>query len=387
MDSELMPIGSTLGILGGGQLGRMMALAARVLGIRTMVWDPQPESPAFLVADHHLSEPYDSEAAWDAFVSRVDRVTYEFENINWRLAQRIAEEKPVFPSFDILRICQERLREKDAARAFGLATTPYRRVQTAQDLLDAAKDLGTPGVLKTVSGGYDGKGQVVIGNAAEAIAVGQQLEASRVYIYEKWVAFTREVSVVVARDVHGNLVTYPATENHHHRGILDYSVVPAGVSEKERAALESAARQLASGLELVGVMALEFFVTDQGEILFNEMAPRPHNSGHWTIDAAWPSQFMQHVRAVAGWPVLTPRWWSPVVMVNLLGDLFLDGDWSRLTRVAAMDGVQLHWYEKREMRPGRKVGHVTILADSRDRALAEARRIKEMLGGQWHDGA
>jgi 5-(carboxyamino)imidazole ribonucleotide synthase len=387
MATDMMGIGATVGILGGGQLGRMMSMAARAMGIRTVIWDPAPSSPAFVVADGSLALPYDSAEALGTFLSQVDRVTYEFENIDWELAQRIAEDKPVFPHPHILRTSQERVREKDTARQWGLSTTPYRRVGSVSEVVQAVRELGSPGVLKTATGGYDGKGQVVIREVSEAAQAFAALAGAGPYIYEKWVHFVREVSVVVARDVQGTIVTYPVTENYHHHGILDYSIVPARISAAQRTLVEESARRLASGLQLVGVMALEFFVSEDGAVLFNEMAPRPHNSGHWTIEAAWPSQFTQHMRAVAGWPVVPPRWWGPAVMINLLGDLFLDGQWSRVAQVATLDGVQIHWYEKREMRPGRKVGHLTIVADSLDRALEQARMAKRLLGGEWNDGS
>lgn len=386
MDPILVPVGGTVGILGGGQLGRMMAIAARAMGVHTVVWDPLPNGPASDAADAAISAPYANDEAMEAFIRQVDAVTYEFENVDHRAVLRLAERRPVFPSPELLRVSQHRLREKDRAREYGLATTAYRALYRRADVAKALEEVGLPGILKTVRGGYDGKGQARVRTVEEGLAAFDRLHRHDPLIYEREVPFQAEVSAVVARDQRGRTVTYPVTENHHANGILDYSVAPARIAEDAAQQVRRQAAALAEGLGLVGVMALEFFVTGGGQVLFNEMAPRPHNSGHWTIEAAWPSQFTQHMRAVCGWPVAEPRLLTPVVMVNLLGDLFLDG-MERLPLVLDLPGVQLHWYGKDEMRPGRKVGHLTVVADSLKEALAEARKAKTLLGGEWRDGA
>ncbi len=384
MDSRIVPVGGTIGILGGGQLGRMMALAGRSMGLRTVVWDPAP-GPAGEAADHALWRPYNDTEAFDAFVSLVDRITYEFENVDYDAAMRLAAVRPVFPPPELLRASQHRLREKDTARRLGLSTTPYAALQTVDDVSRAVREVGLPAVVKTVQGGYDGKGQARASSLEEAVTAFHTLSAQGVLIYEKRVEFEREVSVVVARGENGHVVTYPPTENHHFNGILDYSLVPAAVPQTVEVELIRQAEALADGLKLVGVMALEFFVGRDGRVLFNEMAPRPHNSGHWTIEAAFPSQFAQHMRAVAGWTVSAPRLLAPSVMLNLLGDLFMEG-LDRLPDVLTVPGAALHWYGKSEMRPGRKVGHVTVVADTVEEALDRARRVKALLGGGWNDG-
>ncbi len=389
MANTIAPVGATLGILGGGQLGRMMAIAAREMGIHTVIWDPGAESPAFEAADAAIIAPYGDPEARERFLQQVDRITYEFENVDFETARTLARSKPVHPSPNLLHVSQHRLREKDRARQAGLATTPYAAVTTVHELERAMGDLGLPAILKTVQGGYDGKGQVALWDRASAMEGFRDLQrASRgqTLIYERRADFVAEISVVVARDEAGRIVTYPVTENHHHHGILDYSVVPARVPAEVATRAQQAVAQLASHLELVGLMAMELFVMADGRVLFNEMAPRPHNSGHWTLDAAWPTQFTQHVRAVMGWPVAEPRLLSAAVMVNLLGDSFLEGLES-MPDLLELPGVQLHWYGKREMRAGRKVGHVNVLADNVEAALEVAREVKSRIGGRCNDGA
>ncbi len=389
MANTIAPVGSTLGILGGGQLGRMMALAAREMGIHTVIWDPAAESPAAEAADAAIRAPYDDPGAMEQFLSRVDRITYEFENVDYDTARTLSRSKPVHPSPDLLYVSQHRLREKDRARRAGLETTPYAAVSTWEDLELAMREVGLPAILKTVRGGYDGKGQAMVTNRDEAVTGFRELQHAShgdTLIYESRADFTAEVSVVVARDEMGQTVTYPVTENHHRHGILDYSVVPARVPAEVARRAQQGGVQLAEDLGLVGLMALELFVMADGRVLFNEIAPRPHNSGHWTLDGAWPTQFAQHVRAVMGWRVAEPRLLSATAMVNLLGDLFLDGLES-LPHLMDLEGVQLHWYGKREMRSGRKVGHVNVLADDAAEALQGAREVKRRLGGRWDDGA
>lgn len=389
MDSapRLVPGRGVVGVLGGGQLGRMMALAARAMGLGIVVWDPDASAPAGKVADRLLAVPYTDPAALEAFSELVDVVTYEFENVDYEASLRLTERRAVFPPPALLRVSQHRLLEKDAASRLGLQTTPYQAVNQVDDAVRAAQVLGTPGILKTVRGGYDGKGQARVGSVEAASRAFDELRGDEhPLIYERRVSLKREISVVVARDQHGRVEPFPVVENHHRDGILDWSLVPARIDPALQARATAQACRLAEGFHLVGVMAVEFFVSDQDEVLFNEMAPRPHNSGHWTIEAAWPSQFSQHMRAVAGWEIARPEWLRPTVMINLLGDLFLEGT-EPLSRVLALPGVQLHWYDKAVMRPGRKVGHLTVIADTPDEAMQTAMQAKTVLGGRWHDGS
>ena len=363
-----------------------MALAARAMGLHTIVWDPHPSGPAQEAADGVIVGPYDSEESLESFSQAIGTATYEFENIPYATASALGEKCPVFPPPELLWVSQNRLREKDRARSLGLKTTPFGKIANVKEAERIAQEIGLPGILKTLSGGYDGKGQIVVKSVAEAGRAFEALYRHEPLIYEKMVPFVKEVSVLVARDQFGALAIYPLVENHHQGGILDWSLAPARVSPAVTADAVLGARTLANSLNLVGVMAVEYFVTPDGEVLFNELAPRPHNSGHWTIEGAWPSQFTQHMRAVAGWPVLAPRQLSPAVMVNLMGERFMDG-LDRLEEILPLNGVQLHWYGKIEMRPGRKVGHVTVLGNTPGEALQQAQAVKRMLGGEWYDGA
>jgi 5-(carboxyamino)imidazole ribonucleotide synthase len=378
-------VGGTIGILGGGQLGRMMAIAGREMGFRTVVWDSVAGGPAEQACDSAVIAAFDDAAALDEFTAQVQVATYEFENVPTDTASRLADRIPVFPPPSLLFVSQQRIREKDAARRLGLKTTPYREASSPEGAVAAFQMLGA-GILKTVSGGYDGKGQFLVSDVEEAARGFTQLYRGGSLIYEQKVDFRQEISVVVARDQGGQIETFPVSENHHHAGILDWTLVPARIAPDTASAALAHARTMAEGLGLVGVMALEYFVTTEGEVLFNEMAPRPHNSGHWTIEGAWPSQFEQHMRAVAGWPVAPVRQLSPTVMVNLMGEMFMAGR-GALVKVQGLDGVQLHWYGKEDMRPGRKVGHLTIVQPTVGQALAQARQAKVLAGGEWFDGA
>ncbi len=356
------------------------------MGLHTVVWDTEKVGPAQEAADQVVAASYEDRDALEVFSQAVDCVTYEFENIPYETARQLGDRIGVFPPPQLLFVSQNRLREKDRARAAGLPTTPYREVSSAEQASQAAKEVGLPGIFKTVSGGYDGKGQTRVATVEQAEQAFKALFANRPLIYERQINFVGEISVVVARDQLGTVVTYPISENHHRQGILDWTLAPARVPASVAHDAAAGARVMAEDLDLVGVMAVEFFVTADHQVLFNELAPRPHNSGHWTIEAAWPSQFTQHMRAVAGWPVLAPRQFAPAVMINLMGELFMEG-LDPLESLVRLDGTQLHWYGKREMRPGRKVGHATVMGDTVDQALQGAREAKRILGGEWYDGA
>lgn len=385
MGARVVPVGGTIGILGGGQLGRMMALAARSMGLHTVVWDPSP-GPAGEAADEAFAAPFEDADTRQRFLERAQHVTYEFENVPVATVRAIQQEKPVFPPPELLYVSQNRLREKEAARRLGLLTTPFRPLNTVEDVRQAVAEVGLPAILKTAEGGYDGKGQLPADSLDQALRAFDDLGGGRVsLIYERRVHFDREISVVVARDQAGLAVTYPVTENHHTRGILDYSLAPAALGEELAWQAQQEARTMAAGLNLVGVMALEYFVAVDGRILFNEMAPRPHNSGHWTIEGALPSQFQQHMRAVAGWPVVQPLLVSPAAMTNLMGEHFLEG-YEAVYRVLNVPGASLSWYGKTEMRPGRKVGHVTVLADTIELAFDGVMAVKRLAGASL-DGA
>jgi 5-(carboxyamino)imidazole ribonucleotide synthase len=351
--------GDVIGILGGGQLGRMIALAAARLGFPCHVYAPEHDSPAFEVAARRTIGRYDDEQALKSFAASVACVTYEFENVPAKTVELLSSRVPVRPGAKALAICQDRLLEKRTARDLGAMTAEFAPVGTREELDAATAALGLPAVLKTRRFGYDGKGQFVLRDISEAdqawSAVGGQPS-----ILEGFVPFSCEVSVVAARGLDGSFKAFPVTENEHREQILRRSVAPAGIHPTTARDAVDAAGRLAAALDYVGVFAVEFFVVRGGSgdrVLVNEIAPRVHNSGHWTLDGAETSQFEQHVRAVAGLPLGSTAQRAPVVeMVNLIG-----ADVERWREIMADPGAQLHLYGKGQHRPGRKMGHVTRL--------------------------
>lgn len=369
--------GATLGMLGGGQLGAMFTLAARSLGYHVIVLDPDPDSPAGRVADEHIHAGYVDDWALDQLAGSCAAITTEFENIPAAALRRLAAHCPVRPSAQALEIAQERLREKAFIRDQGLATARFAPVRDQEALQRAFAQIGAPAILKRSAFGYDGKGQYVVDSLAQAQAAFAALDAVPCVLEQK-VTLAAEVSVVVARNHQGQVMTYPVAENRHHQGILDASMVPARVAQAVAAQARDHATALAHALDYCGVMAVEFFLCTSGELLVNEIAPRPHNSGHYTLDACVTSQFEQQVRMVCGLPFGDTRLLSPVVMVNLLGDLWAEGGphWPALLSNPA---AKLHLYGKREARPGRKMGHYCVLAEQLDEAIAGADAIMERL--------
>ena len=366
--------GATIGVLGSGQLGRMFALAARRLGYRVHIFSPERDTPAGQVSDLEVVASYDDLEAVAMFGGGVDVVTFEFENIPAATAQAAAAFAPVRPSGVALHVAQQRVREKSYLAERGFPVTPFAHIRTDADLNAALSTIGTPAVLKTASFGYDGKGQSKVSNADAARAAWTAL-GKREAVLEKFIPFEREVSTIVGRGVTGWIVSYGLIENSHANHILDVSVHPASVLPAVEARAAEIARGVVEALELTGLLCIEFFLTHDGELLINELAPRPHNSGHLTIDACMTSQFEQHVRAICGLPPGSIEPLRPSAMANLLGDLWEHGepDWAA---ACAMPGVHLHLYGKAEPRAGRKMGHLTALAaDTRSaRRLAVAAR-------------
>jgi 5-(carboxyamino)imidazole ribonucleotide synthase len=347
--------GGTIGILGGGQLGRMTAMAAANLGYRCHIFCPEPDSPAMQVTPLATIAAYDDEAALKRFADTVDVVTFEFENVPAASMALLARHKPVHPRPAILEICQDRLKEKDFLRAHGVATTEYRRVVDAGSLAAAAAALGPRAILKTARWGYDGKGQVAVEPGHEPESLWASLSTGEA-VLEARVDFACEISVVLARGADGAVACYGPVENRHVGGILHTTVAPAAVAADVAARAEDIARAIAVALDLVGVLAVEMFVTRDGAVLVNELAPRPHNSGHWTIDACATSQFEQLVRAVCGLPLGATEMRSPAVMTNLLG-----ADVAQWRSAVAEPNAKLHLYGKHGARAGRKMGHITRL--------------------------
>lgn len=347
--------GGTIGILGGGQLGRMIAMAAARLGYRCHIYCPERDAPASDVAAATTTAAYEDRHALDAFASAVDVVTIEFENVPADAANYLAALKPFRPSPRILEISQDRLKEKDYLVSINVPTTRYMEVARADGLDRAVRNIGRPSVLKSVRMGYDGKGQVTIGADTDLKDAWKRMGASH-GILEGFVDFALEMSVIVARDLDGTVVAYPPVENIHRNHILDTTIMPARVDEAITMKAEAIARHIADRIGLVGLLAVEMFVTNKNEVLVNELAPRPHNSGHWTIDACVTSQFEQTVRAICGLPLGAVDCHSNAVMKNLIGD-----EVDSWRDVIAEPGAKLHLYGKKETRPGRKMGHVTRL--------------------------
>ncbi|MCE7998694.1 MAG: 5-(carboxyamino)imidazole ribonucleotide synthase [Rhodobiaceae bacterium] len=353
-----LPPGSTIGILGGGQLGRMLALAAAELGLRVHIYAPEETSPAAEVASNATRAAYEDEAALIAFADAVDVVTYEFENVPGETARILSEHAPVRPGPKALAISQDRLDEKNFLNSLGIATAPFAQVDTLDDLVDALDRLGTPAVLKTRRFGYDGKGQVKIDAPLEAAAAFEAI-AGAPAILEGFMPFEKEVSVIAARALDGASVAYDVGENVHRDHILHTTTIPAALDASIAEEARTVAERIAHGLDYVGVIGVEFFVLLDGEnrtLCVNEFAPRVHNSGHWTSDACTVSQFEQHIRAIAGWPLGNPARHSDAVMTNLIGAEV--GEW--ITH-ASEPHCAVHLYGKGEARPGRKMGHATKL--------------------------
>ncbi len=352
--------GATIGILGGGQLGRMTALAAARLGYRCHVFTPERDSPAAQVSAQTTVAAYDDRAALIRFARAVDVVTYEFENIPAEPVEFLAGTVPVRPKPGILAICQDRLREKDFLNSIGVATARYQEVTSAAALARAARDLGRPSVLKTAQLGYDGKGQITIRADTDLDESWRRMGVAR-GVLEGLVDFAQEISVIVARGVDGAHATYVPVENQHKNHILDQTIVPARLPIEVTMKAEAVATHIAQQIDLVGLIAVEMFVDRTGAVLVNEMAPRPHNSGHWTIDACITSQFEQLVRAICGLPLGSPERHSDAVMKNLIGD-----DVNQWQEIIKDPSAKLHLYGKAEARPGRKMGHVTRLSPRRE---------------------
>lgn len=357
--SDPLPPGSVIGVLGGGQLGRMLALAAARIGYRCHVFSPEDDAPAAQVTNRATVAAYDDEAALAAFARACDVITYEFENIPAACAAFLAARAPLRPSAGVLATCQDRVAEKDFLAGIGVPVAPYAAVADTAALDAALAWIGRPAVLKTARLGYDGKGQTTIGAAtdpAAAWAVLQGAGGSGIGVLEGFVDFAAEISVIVARGADGAIAAFEPVQNIHENHILRRTLAPAPLPADRLAEADRLAREIARALDLVGVLAVEMFVTGDGRVLVNELAPRPHNSGHWTIDACASSQFEQCVRAICGLPLGATARLADAVMENLLGT-----EVARWPELIAEPGARVHLYGKAEARPGRKMGHVTRL--------------------------
>ncbi|MBZ9806398.1 MULTISPECIES: 5-(carboxyamino)imidazole ribonucleotide synthase [unclassified Mesorhizobium] len=353
-----LPAGSTIGIIGGGQLGRMLAMAAARLGYRTVVLEPQPDCPAAQVANRQVTAAYDDPAALAELAEASAIITYEFENVPVAAANALAAKVPVYPPPRALDVAQDRVNEKTFLNGIGIATADFRPVDTDDELTAALKAFDGSGILKTRRMGYDGKGQRVFRDTQAGDFAGTCEAMGNVpLILESFVPFECEVSVIAARGIEGAVAAYDPAENVHRNGILHTSTVPAAIAPRTAEAARAAASKILSALDYVGVIGVEFFVLADGSLLANEIAPRVHNSGHWTEAACIVSQFEQHIRAVAGLPLGSPNRHSDCVMENLIGDDIL-----RVPELLAEPDLMLHLYGKAEARPGRKMGHFTRIS-------------------------
>jgi 5-(carboxyamino)imidazole ribonucleotide synthase len=374
--------GKTIGVLGGGQLGRMLAQAAQTLGYRVHVYEPQIHCPAGAVANHEVNASYQDADALLDFARGVDVVTYEFENIPATALAVIAPLVPLHPSAEVLHTTQNRQREKAWLKANGFPHVAYAEALDG-DIAPAVAQVGLPCVVKTADFGYDGKGQMKLSTAADleqAVAIFR----GRRCVVEAWCEFSCELSVIVARSTTGETRAFPVSENIHTHHILDFSIVPARVPTAVAEAAEALAARIAEKIGVVGLLAVELFLTTAGELVVNELAPRPHNSGHWSLDGGETSQFEQHVRAVCGLPLGAVAVREPTVMVNILGDAWKWADGKvvgapRWAAILAAPRAKLHLYGKAEPRPGRKMGHFTVRAADVATALAQAQALKAQL--------
>jgi 5-(carboxyamino)imidazole ribonucleotide synthase len=363
--------GASIGVLGSGQLGRMFAIAARRMGYRVHTYSPGYDTPTGQVADLETCGPYEDLDAVAAFAAGVSVVTFEFENVP------AAGAAPVRPSGQVLHVSQHRLREKTWLSGHGFPVTPFRAVRSASELAAALGALGCPALLKTAGWGYDGKGQVRITAPGQAEDAWARLGSDEA-VLEAFVAYEREVSVVAARGHDGQVVDFGVIENQHVGGILDVSLAPARISERCAAQAREIARAVLHDLDVVGVLCVEFFALPDGSLLVNELAPRPHNSGHLTFDACLTSQFEQQLRAVCGLPLGATDLLRPAAMANLMGELWTPGT-PRWAEALALADVKLHLYGKDDARPGRKMGHLTALADTAEAAAARVVEARTRL--------
>ena len=374
---KIISPGSTIGVFGSGQLGRMFAIEARKMGYRVHTFSPDSDTPTGQVADIETSKSYDDLDSVRDFAQTVDVVTFEFENVPSAAVGAAAEFIPVHPRGDILHTTQNRLREKMFLSENGFPVTPFRRVKIIEDLYHAIDDLGTPAVLKTAGFGYDGKGQAKIKSPADIESAFTALNGAEA-ILEAFVEFEKEVSVVCARGQDGEFAHYGVIENTHANHILDISQAPADVSLTVERDAVAIARSIADKFGYIGTLCIEYFVTKDERLLVNELAPRPHNSGHLTFDACLTSQFEQQLRAVCGLPLGSTEFFKPAAMGNLLGDIWTNGE-PNWARAVEFPGVKLHLYGKAEPRAGRKMGHITALADSSHAAREVVRKAREAV--------
>nr|WP_026092408.1 5-(carboxyamino)imidazole ribonucleotide synthase [Calidifontibacillus oryziterrae] len=369
-NKRILP-GQTIGIIGGGQLGRMMAIAAKEMGYRIAVMEPTIDSPCAQVADIEINAPYDDLSAAKKLAEVSDVITYEFENVDHDVLSWLEKNAYLPQGSELIKITQDRANEKKAITVSGGDVAPYFLVNNIEDLHKGLKEIGTPSVLKTCRGGYDGKGQVVI-KEKKNIDDAQKLLNYGSCVLEKWIPFQMELSVIVTRSVSGEVRTFPVAENIHVNNILSQTIVPARIDDEIACKATQEAIKLANSINMIGTLAVEMFLTIDNEIFINELAPRPHNSGHYTINACETCQFEQHVRAICGWPLGETNLLKPVVMANILGEHVEPV----LANIDQFSDCKLHLYGKAEAKLARKMGHLNILANTVDEALQKYKKLK-----------
>jgi 5-(carboxyamino)imidazole ribonucleotide synthase len=379
MNSQILP-GATLGMLGGGQLGRMFTVAAQTMGYKVVVLDPDTNSPAGIIADTHICAAYDDEQALSQMAELCAAVTTEFENIPAQTLAFLEDKTTVRPSSKALAQTQNRNVEKQFIASQGIPTAPFLPIRRRDDIAQAEGTIGFPAILKVATFGYDGKGQVPCDSLDDVYAAFESL-GEKECVLEQRIKLEREVSVVLARSETGSITNFPVAENVHVNGILHSTTVPASVSVEQSQKAIQMANNIAKGLGYIGTMAVEFFVSTDGDIIANEIAPRPHNSGHYTLDACRTSQFEQQVRMLCGLPAGDCDLVTPVVMINILGDVWgnTQPNWDSLL---TEDNVKLHLYGKQQARIGRKMGHFNVLGSDTDSAMAQAERLFDALQGE-----
>lgn len=366
LDKKFLLTNNTIGIIGGGQLGRMMALAAKAMGYRIIVLDPTADCPAAQVSDEQIVADYDDKVALRELSEKADVVTYEFENIDYDALKMTQNLVSVPQGSELLSITQDRILEKAYLESANINIAPYAVIVDKEEIESEIKSIGYPAVLKTAQGGYDGKGQVVLHDANDIDTAARLLRYGSC-VLESWIPFEKEISIVVARNLDGQVETFPVAENVHVNNILHTTIAPANVTDDVHEEAEEIAKKLADVLQLCGVLAVEMFVTNSGAIYVNELAPRPHNSGHFTIEACSISQFTQHIRAIVGLPLVKPELLKPAVMINILGQHVEAVN----EHMADYPQWFVHYYGKKEAKINRKMGHITVLTDEPKEILSE----------------
>lgn len=369
--------GATIGILGGGQLGKMLAQEAKRYGFKVITLDPTPGSPAGQVADKEIIASFDDQEAALELGSLCDVVTYEFENIDINIVQALEEKHRIFPGSKLLEITQHRGTEKQFLRDLGIPVADFALIQSAAEMQAALQKIGTPAVLKTCRFGYDGKGQAFIHERSAAEPAFKQLEGVEL-IWEECVDIEREISVICSRGQDSNMVFFPVSENLHKDSILDVSIIPARVSDEVAAQAKAITKEVAEALDVVGTFTIEFFLLTDGKLVVNEMAPRPHNSGHFSIEACVTSQFENQLRAICGLPLGSTDLIKPAAMANILGEID-DTQIKGLSSITQQPDVHFHWYGKEAAKAKRKMGHITALGESAEEALKKARRAHQNI--------